>query len=106
MVLGPNSRTELMDNVGRQIAFIQRKIDHMDNDLTKRIIFDALHKRRHGDNPVDQKGNHAEYKELFDKLRKDYKDAINALRKQQKDYSKQLDLEEEIKKVHDKQYHT
>lgn len=82
-------------------AFLEKKIGHISNDLTKQILFDLMHLRLFGDKFETEPHDHELYKELVARLEKHYKDSLHKIRQRERSNSKQLDLEEEINKINE-----
>lgn len=47
-----------------------------DKDV-EQIVFDALHKRRAKYSAADNSGQHSDYKEMYEELKKDYEKQVN-----------------------------
>lgn len=86
-----------MKDNGRKIAFLQKKLEHLDNDLFKNIakdyfkmVMEQLFGSVAGTNSTDS----------LEALRKSYISQIKKLRQNEKAKTRQMDIEDEIKKEH------
>lgn len=85
-----------MTNIGKQIALLEKKINHIDNDLTKSIALDLLWSVEHKDLKIPSTKK-ADLYYLIKNLREKYKEEYYKLTYEQRHKSKQLDIEDVIK---------
>lgn len=79
-----------MKDINKQLILLEKKKDGISNDLTKLILKDLIGFIYHDDIRKPE--------EIINDLENAYKDQLHELRKSQKKNSKQLDIEDEIKK--------
>lgn len=97
MILFHGLMNKNMQSPARKIAYLQKKLDHLDNDVFKEIVYDLQKYNNYTNENIAEMRKRV--RNNLSGLRQEYKDHIHILRVSQKKQSKQIDLEDSIREI-------